>query len=143
MTSTTVFTAPSAVGDALARPSRRLWKTGLVAGASAFVATFGFAALVRSIDVPLKVGGQTIPAPGFAQLTLVASIIGTFLAVVMSRRAHRPLRTFVATTVGLTLVSIVPDVLADATTATKVALALSHLVAAAIVIPALASRLSD
>jgi hypothetical protein len=32
---------------------------------------------------------------------------------------------------------------ADAHTATKVALALSHVVAAAIVIPALASRLSD
>jgi hypothetical protein len=34
-------------------------------------------------------------------------------------------------------------VLADAHTATKIALALSHVAAAAIVIPALASRLTD
>ena len=50
---------------------------------------------------------------------------------------------FLITTMALTMLSFVPDVTADAHTATKVALALSHVVAAAIVIPALASRLTD
>ena len=48
---------------------------------------------------------------------------------------------FVVTTIVLTAMSIVPDVLADAQTATRLVLALTHVVAAAIVIPALASRL--
>ena len=42
---------------------------------------------------------------------------------------------------ALTAVSLVPDVLADATAATKLVLGLTHLVAAAIVIPTLAKRL--
>ena len=118
-------------------------RTGTVAGVTASVATFTFAAATRALDVPLKIAGESIPPAGFAQLTFVAAIIGTILAVVLSRRASRPRRTFVVTTLACTLVSFVPDVLADATTATKFALALSHVVAAAIVIPALISRLTD
>jgi hypothetical protein len=118
-------------------------RIGTVAGVTASVATFTFAAAARALDVPLKIAGESIPLGGFAQLTFVAAIIGTILAVVLARRANRPRRTFVVTTLALTFVSFVPDVLADATTATKFALALSHVVAAAIVIPALASRLTD
>ena len=80
---------------------------------------------------------------GFAQVTFVAALIGTALAVVFARRATRPRHTFVITTIALTALSLVPDVLADAETATRFTLALTHVVAAAIVIPALASRLSD
>jgi len=43
----------------------------------------------------------------------------------------------------LTALSFVPDVTADATTATKLTLMLTHVVAAAIVIPSLAASLSD
>jgi hypothetical protein len=39
------------------------------------------------------------------------------------------------------VLSLVPDVLADATTGTKMVLMLTHLVAAAIVVPAVARRL--
>ena len=93
--------------------------------------------------MPIEVGGQAIPLLGFAQITFVAAIIGTVLAVVLSHRANRPQRTFLVTTIALTALSIVPDVLADAHTATRITLALTHVVAAAIVIPALSSRLSD
>ena len=90
------------------------------------------------------VGGKAIPLLGFAQLTFVAAIIGTILAVVLSRRASRPRRTFVVTTVALTLRRrSSPTCSPTRTTATRLALALTHVVAAAIVIPALASRLSD
>jgi hypothetical protein len=43
--------------------------------------------------------------------------------------------------VALTALSLVPDVLADADTSTKAVLMVTHLVAAAIVIPAVARRL--
>ena len=49
----------------------------------------------------------------------------------------------VRTTLALTAISFVPDALADASASTKVALVLSHIVAAAIVIPVLASRLDN
>ena len=134
-----------AIAQARPRTCRgtHLWRTGAIAGIAASVATFATAALARSIDVSLEVAGKSIPLIGFAQLTFVLSIVGTVVAVVLSHRANRPRHTFVVTTVALTIVSFVPDLLADAQTATRFALALTHVVAAAIVIPALASRLAD
>jgi uncharacterized membrane protein len=144
MTATTTLTAPTTRPPTqLPGTAARVWRTGIAAGISASLATAAFAALVRSIDVSLKVAGSPIPLLGFAEVTFVAAIIGTVLAARLSRRAHRPRHTFVITTIVLTFASFVPDVLADAHTATKVALALSHVVAAAIVIPALASRLGE
>jgi hypothetical protein len=132
-----IVTAPqSTVGPHVGR-------TGLAAGLAAAVATSAFAAIADALGVSLKVGGEAIPAIGFGQVTLVAALIGTVLAVVLSRRANRPQHTFVVTTIALTCVTFVPDVLADAPNGTRLALALSHVVAAAIVIPALASRLAD
>jgi hypothetical protein len=78
---------------------------------------------------------------GFAQLTFLAAIIGTVLAVVLARRMARPHRTFMTTTIALTALSLVPDALANAHTSTRCTLALTHIAAAAIVIPALTSRL--
>jgi hypothetical protein len=144
MTATsTMSTTPIQKSQAPTGTSGKVWKTGAVAAVTAAVATTGFAALAQAADVSLKVGGQAIPVLGFGQLTLVGALIGTILAVVLARRANRPQRTFVITTVTLTALSIIPDVTANASSATKLALVASHLIAAAIVIPALASRLSD
>jgi peptidoglycan/LPS O-acetylase OafA/YrhL len=101
------------------------------------------AAVARAADVPLAVGGKAIPVAGFAQLTLVGALVGILLAVALSRWASRPRRTFVVTTVALTALSVIPDLSANATNGTRLVLALTHVVAAAIVIPALASKLSD
>ena len=122
---------------------RPVWKTGLAAGLAASVATTATAGVAHAAGVSLAVGGQAIPLLGFAQMTFLAAMIGTLLAAVFARRATRPQRTFVVTTMALTLLSIVPDVLADAHVSTRLTLALTHDVAAAIVIPALASRLSQ
>jgi hypothetical protein len=120
-----------------------LWRTGALAGVVASGATAAVAAVASAADVSLKVSGEAIPVIGFAQVTFVASLIGTIIAIAVSRRASRPRRAFVRTTIALTLVSVVPDMLADAHTSTRLTLALTHVVAAAIVIPALASRLHD
>jgi peptidoglycan/LPS O-acetylase OafA/YrhL len=148
MTATTTLTASTTGPTATSAPATRsttkqIRRTGAGAGLVSAVATSTTAAVASALDVSLKVGGQAIPVIGFAQVTFVAAIIGTVIAVVMSQRASRPRHTFVMTTLTLTALSIVPDVTADAHTATKLVLALTHLVAAAIVIPALASRLAD
>ncbi|WFE47876.1 DUF6069 family protein [Verrucosispora sp. WMMD1129] len=83
-----------------------------------------------------------IPVAGFGVLTAFFSLIGVVIAALLSRLARRPRRTFVRTTVVLTVLSLVPDVVVDAGPATKALLMLTHLVAAAIVIPAVARRLA-
>jgi hypothetical protein len=116
--------------------------TGVVAAAVASGATAIVAAASQAAGISLEVGGAAIPASGFAVLTAVFSLVGVLLAAILSRMARRPRIIFVRTTVVLTLLSLVPDVLADAAPATKAILMLTHLVAAAIVIPAVARRLS-
>ena len=115
---------------------------GVVATALASVATSIVAAAGHAAGISLDVGGAPIPVQGFAVLTAFFSLVGLVLAVVLSRVARRPRSTFIRSTVVLTVLSLVPDVLADATPATQALLMLTHLVAAAIVIPAVARRLT-
>jgi hypothetical protein len=86
-------------------------------------------------------GGEPIAVLGFAVLTAGFSLVGLVLAAVLSRTARRPRSTFIRTTVVLTVLSLVPDVIVDAAPVTKALLMLTHVVAAAIVIPAVARRL--
>lgn len=133
-----------------AAPSRRsLVRVGALAGVSAAVATELVAAVARVSDVSMETGGfgadsaEPIPAFGFAIATLIWTAVGIGIAVAMSRWSRRPARTFTVTAVVLTAVSLVPPALAGATTTgTKLVLALTHVVAAAIVIPALRHELA-
>jgi hypothetical protein len=114
---------------------------GIVATALASAATTLVAAAGHAAGISLDIAGAPIPLSGFAVLTAVFSLVGVVLAAVLSRLARHPRTIFVRTTVALTALSLVPDVIADATSDTKILLMLTHLVAAAIVIPALARRL--
>ncbi|WP_244298417.1 DUF6069 family protein [Micromonospora cremea] len=100
------------------------------------------AAVGHAAGVSLDMGGAPIPVAGFGVLTAAFSLIGVVVAALLTRFARRPRRTFVRTTVVLTVLSLVPDVIADAGAGTKALLMLTHLVAAAIVIPAVARRLA-
>ncbi|RVX41108.1 hypothetical protein EDD27_3575 [Nonomuraea polychroma] len=115
---------------------------GLIAAAVAGAATAAIAAVGEFAGISLVVGGAPIPVPGFAVLTVVFSAVGLVLALVLARSARRPRTVFVRTTVVLTVLSLVPDALVDAPAATRVLLMLAHVVAAAIVVPAIARRLS-
>ncbi|TNH27251.1 hypothetical protein FHG89_18740 [Micromonospora orduensis] len=118
-------------------------RAGVVATVAAGAATMAVAAAAgHAAGVSLDVGGAPIPVTGFGVLTAVFSLIGVVVAALMSRFARRPRRTFVRTTVVLTVLSLVPDVIVDAGVGTKALLMLTHLVAAAIVIPAVARRLA-
>jgi hypothetical protein len=137
---TATLTATPTIASKSARP---VWRTGVVSGLVASAATTAVAGTAHAAGVSLDLAGEAIPLVGFAQLTFLCTMIGTLLAVVFARRASSPRHTFVVTTLVLTALSIVPDVIADAAVSTRITLALTHLVAAAIVIPALSSRLAD
>ena len=97
--------------------------------------------MAHATGVAVAVGGKQIPVAGFAQFVLVGAVIGIALARLFSRRAQRPRSTFVRTTVVLTALSIVPDLLVQASSGSKLVLILTHAMAAAIIIPTLAARL--
>ena len=117
--------------------------TGLAAAAAASAATMLVAVAGRAAGVSLDVSGAPIPIFGFGVLTAIFSVVGLILAAVLARTTRHPRRVFVRTTVVLTALSLIPDLIADATPGTRALLMLTHLVAAAIVIPAVARRLSD
>jgi hypothetical protein len=143
---TTIHTAAQSTTRATVvagRPSlRSLLLVGAAATAVASVATATVAAAGHAAGISLDVAGAPIPVPGFATLTAIFSLVGLVLATVLRRFAARPRRAFVRTTVALTALSLVPDVIVDAAPTTKALLMLTHLVAAAIVILAVARRLS-
>ncbi|GAA1256903.1 hypothetical protein GCM10009609_20000 [Pseudonocardia aurantiaca] len=122
-------------------PAKPLITGGLTAAVVAAAVTATVAAAGEFAGISLAVGGTPIPMSGFAVLTVICSVVGLALALVLARSARRPRTAFVRTTIVLTALSLVPDVLADASAATKVLLMLTHVVAAAIVIPAIARRL--
>ena len=125
-------------------PSRRtVWKHGVAAAVVAAVATPAGAAVASAAGVSFADStGASIPIGGFAQLTLVFSLIGVGLAAVLARRARQPRSTFVRTTVALTVLSLVPDATFGFDVASAVTLMSLHVLAAAIVIPTLARRLA-
>lgn len=127
-----------------------VWRIGALAAIVAALATTAVAVLAKALGVPLMAAPQTadaaqaIPMSGFAMGTLLSTAIGTVLAVVLARRAKRPAQWFVAITAVLTVVSFAgPITTGYATTATRLVLELTHVLAAAIVIPALAWRLAQ
>ena len=140
---TTTFAPASAVPTtSVETEAPSVWRTGLKAGAIAAVATTAVAAVAQALDVPIEIAGEAIPLLGFAQATLFFTIVGVLIAKGLVRWTQRPQAAFVRTTVALTALSLVPDITADATSATKVTLMLTHVVAAAIVIPRMANRLA-
>jgi hypothetical protein len=135
----TATTTPAATTAAPTTGS--LTKTGIAAAAIASCATTTVAAAGNAAGISLDMAGQPIPVLGFGTLTAIFSVVGLILAAILSRTARHPRSTFIRTTVVLTVLSLVPDVIADAGVATKALLMLTHLVAAAIVIPAVTRQL--
>lgn len=116
-------------------------RDGAGATVIAGVATTAVAAAGQAVGISVELAGAPIPASGFATLTVMFSVIGLLIALGLRRFARHPRTTWVRTTVALTVLSLVPDVLVDAATTTKLLLMATHLVAAAIVIPVVARRL--
>jgi hypothetical protein len=137
------MTTITSADPARVRGSAPLLRTGLPAVALAGVATTTVAAAGRAAGISLDMAGEPIPVLGFGVLTVVFGLIGVALALALalSRWSRQPRRTFVVTTLVLTLLSLVPDALADVAGSTRALLMTTHLVAASIIVPALARRL--
>jgi peptidoglycan/LPS O-acetylase OafA/YrhL len=120
-----------------------VWKHGVAAAVVASVATTVLAAVASAAGVSFADStGAGIPIAGFAELTLVFSLIGVGIAAVMARKARRPRPTFVRTAVALTALSFVPDLTFGFDTGSAATLITLHTVAAAIVVPTLAGQLA-
>lgn len=131
-------------------PRRSVWRHGLAATVVAAAAVTCVAAIARALGVEFIALNDPkhvpIPLLGFVELTVVFSLIGVALAAILARTARHPRRAFVATTLVLLALSFIPDltdVLVQWALPTKIALVLTHMVAAAIVIPTLARRLAS
>jgi len=135
------MTTITSADRARVRGSAPLLRTGLPAVALAGVATTTVAAAGRAAGISLDMAGEPIPVLGFGVLTVVFGLVGVALALALSRWSRQPRRTFVVTTLVLTLLSLVPDALADVAGSTRALLMTTHLVAASIIVPALARRL--
>ncbi|KQW48316.1 cell envelope biogenesis protein OmpA [Nocardioides sp. Root1257] len=141
MSTTYSPTSRTSATRATRRPT--VWRHGLAASVVASVATTSLAAIASAAGVSFADStGASIPLAGFAQLTLMFSLLGVGLAAVMARRARRPRRTFVRTAIALTVLSYVPDLVVGFDAASAATLIGLHTVAACIVVPTLASRLA-
>lgn len=127
---TTVKRAPS-------RLTRTVPRATASAGVLAAAATTAGAAVLRAAGIPLAARGN-IPLAAFAQLTFIAAVSGGVLLAATIRRSSAPRRRFVRITAGLTALSCVAPVAFADTTASKIALVMLHLLAAAIIVPLLA-----
>ncbi|MCW2800757.1 MAG: hypothetical protein JWQ70_2229 [Aeromicrobium sp.] len=124
--------------------SRSIWRHAAVGAVAASAATSAVAAIAHTAGVSLNINGEPIPVAGFATMTLLFTAVGFLIAVAIRRWASSPRRTFVRTTVTLTALSFLPDLFVSGAAAeTRVTLMVTHLVAAAIFIPAIAARLPE
>lgn len=129
--------------------SRPLWLVSAAAGLAAAVATEAYGLVARAAGVPMAAGTpgasatQPIEVGMFAMGTLICTFWGTVIAVLLARFAKDPARTYVRTTVALTVLSLADPLAAGGGTAfsTRLMLALAHVIAAAIIIPTVARRL--
>jgi uncharacterized protein DUF6069 len=119
-----------------------LWRAGLVATAVAAAATTAVAAVAHGAGVTFETApGDAIPMAGFAQLTILFSVIGIGIAAVLRRRSAQPRTTFTRVAVALTILSVVPDLAMSFDAGSRISLMLAHTVAALIVIPVVARQL--
>ena len=92
--------------------------------------------MARAADVSLEIDGEAIPIAGFATMTLLGALLGVGLAFALKQRGR-----FIAVCSVLTAASLIPSIVQPDDTATVVVLVLSHLVAAAVIVPMLARQL--
>ncbi|MFE3206245.1 DUF6069 family protein [Embleya sp. NPDC055664] len=130
--------------------TRPVWLVSVAAGAVAAVATEVYGLIARELGSPMRAGNigaataEPITVGMFAMGVAVAMSVGTLLAVLIARRAARPARTYLRTTVALTALSMISPILAgDTAISTKLMLCGAHLVAAAVVVPTVTRRLAD
>jgi hypothetical protein len=129
---------------------RSLWQVGLASALVAAVASVIVYAVARAAGVPMELtevfedeyARMPVQNMAFGAL-LEGGVAGTVLAAACRRWTRRPRSYFVALAMIGLIASFVLPVVSDASTATKVALSISHVVVAIIIVPALALTLAQ
>lgn len=128
--------------------TRPLWQVGLAAGLVAAMANVLVYALARAADVPMEL--TEVFSDEFERMPLENMVFGTLLegalagialAAACRRWANHPRVAFVALAAIGTIASLAAPFATDATTATGVVLSISHIAAAAVIVPPLALAL--
>jgi hypothetical protein len=133
--------------DADTRGGRRMWVVGLGAALVSSLVVIALVAVAEAVGVPMEVAEsatkepEQIPLLGYGVVILGATLAGLLLASAFGRWTARPRLVFVITASVLTAVSIAFPATTTATTATKVMLALTHVIPAALIVPAIAAHL--
>ena len=145
--STTTF-SPAATAPATTRPTRPTpaqstqstqgtrvtWKRGLATGVVAALVVTAVAGAFQAAGHTLSLVDGALPLFSFGQMVLLSTVVG----IVIARHTSRT--TFYRATVALTVLSCVPDVALGDGVVNKAGLVLTHVVAAAIIVPRLARR---
>ena len=152
MTATIAPAAPSVAPASRIRSflaTAPVWAVGVASTLVASVAVGLVAAIAAAAGVPLEAapqsasGPEDIPMWGFPLSMALSGLVGVVIALAVNRWARRPVRTWTIATLVLTAISFAgPLTTGHATTATRLVLEVTHVVGAAIVIPAVAHRLS-
>jgi hypothetical protein len=127
---------------------RPLWQVGLASAVVAAAASVATYLIARAAGVPMaltEVFEDTFARMPVANMAFAAlldgGLTGTVVAAACRRWASRPRMTFLAlAAIGL-IASFTLPITSDASTATKIVLSISHVVVAAIIVPALALAL--
>lgn len=122
---------------------------GVIAALAGAIVLYAYGAVARALDVPMRAGemgashAEAITPASFASGVVFCTVAGTILAMVLARLAAHPARAFLRTSLVLVAISLVFPLTASHTaTTTRLTLALGHLIAAAIVIPIITTRLT-
>jgi hypothetical protein len=127
---------------------RPVWQVCYPAGLAASVAVEAWGLAARAAGVPMSAAGlgsqdaTPITVGMFAMGTMVVTFWFTFAVALMARFAKNPQRSYLRTALPLLALSLaVPLVAANTAISTKIILAVAHLIAGAIIIPVVATRL--
>ena len=137
--STTTFTPAATAATPPGPPThaegtRVTWKRGLATGAVAAAVVTVVAGAFQAAGHTLSLVDGALPLLSFAQMVLLSTVVG----IVIARHTSRT--TFYRVAVALTVLSCVPDVAWGDGFVSKAGLVLTHVVAAAIIVPRLARR---
>jgi len=120
-----------------------VWKSVAAATLAAAAATEAVVALAGAAGSTVAIQGEELKPGGCTVMVVLAVLTGAALLAGVRRWATNPRRTWIRSTAALTVLSFVPDLaVPDTSTSSRIVLMTAHVVAAAIVIPAVARRLS-
>ena len=119
-----------------------VWTAVGAATVAAAAATEALVALARATGNEVAIQGNELKFGGCAVAVLMCMVAAVGVLAAVRRWAAAPARAWVRATVALTVLSVVPDLtVPDTATSSRIVLMTAHVLAAAIVIPAVARRL--